>query len=334
MAKTTVETSNGLRVQAWVKDLFEDTLKETYFMPRFSSSDGRNIVHVKTDLEGKEGDKLTFGIRRRLQGDGVTSRQTLEGNEENLTDGAFSLELEEHAHAVRDAGPLDRKRPIYDMDMEHRDALQGWMSEKIDALAFTAIQASPTKIFYGGTATSTATLTATDKITPELLSKIKAWAKTGGNRAQTPLRPVMIGGKAYYVYLTHPDGMFDLKRNAEFAEARREAEVRGKENPLFTGSSAIWDGIVIHEHENIDLYTNWGAGSDVNGVTSVFMGQQALAWAWGARPRFQAEEFDYGREHGYGVSMLAKTGKPVFDDDSKDYGSIGVYVARTKISDA
>jgi N4-gp56 family major capsid protein len=334
MSKTTIETTNALRQEAWDEELFEDTVKESYFMPRFASSDGSSIVHVKTDLEAGQGDKITFGIRRRLQGSGVTSRQTLEGNEENLRDGAFSLELEEYAHAVRDAGPLDRKRPVYDMDEESRTAIKDWMVEKVDQLAFDAVQASPTKIFYGGTATSTATLTANDRTTPEILSKVKTWAKTGGDRAQTPLRPIMIGGKAYYVYLTHPDSMFDMKRNSEFTQAMREAEVRGKENPLFTGATAIWDGVVVHEHENIDIVTNWGAGSDVPGVKGVFMGQQALAWAWGSRPRTVAEEFDYGREHGFGVSMLSMTGKPVFDDDSKDYGSIAIYTARTQISDA
>jgi len=332
MSKTTVETSNALRMQAWEKELYDDTMKESYFMPRFSGEGRNNIMQVKTNIEGGPGDKLTFGLINRLAGAGVTSRQTLEGNEENLQDQSFNLELEEYAHAVRDAGPLDRKRPIYDMDNEARDALQVWMSEKIDSLSFTALENSPTKIFYGGDATSTATIEAGDYITPALLSKTKAWAITGGNRSQTPLRPVTIGGKNYFVFLTHPDSTFDLKNDSTYAQARREAEVRGSENGIFSGALGVWDGVIVHEHENVGIVTNWGAGSDIAGVKSSFMGQQSLAWAWGARPKVQAEEFDYGREHGFAISMMSAVEKPVFN--SLDYGSIGIYTSRTQIGDA
>ena len=332
MSKTQVETSNALRVQAWEKELYDDTMKESYFMPRFSGEGKGNIMQVKTNIEGGQGDKLTFGLIDRLAGSGVTSRQTLEGNEENLSDNSFNLELEEYAHGVRDAGPLDRKRPVYDMDNESRDALQVWMSEKIDALSFTALENSPTKIFYGGDATGTGDIEVADKITPALLSKVKAWAVTGGNRSQTPLRPVSIGGKKYFVYLTHPDAMYDLKNDSTFAQARREAEVRGSENPIFSGALGVWDGVIIHEHENVGIETTWGAGSNIAGVKGSFMGEQALAWAWGARPRVQAEEFDYGREHGFAVSMMSAVEKPVFN--SLDYGSIAIYTSRTQIGDA
>lgn len=331
MSKTQVETSNALRQQAWDKEFYDDTMKESYFMPRFAGEGRGNIMQLKTLIEGGQGDKATFGLIDRLAGAGVTSRQTLEGNEENLSDNSFNLELEEYAHAVRDAGPLDRKRPVYDMDNESRDALQVWMSEKIDQLAFTALENSPTKIFYGGDATGTGDMAAGDKITPALISKTKAWAITGGNRSQTPLRPVTIGGKKYFVLLTHPDAMYDLKVDSTFAQARREAEIRGSENPIFSGATAIWDGVIIHEHENVSIATDWG-GAAVAGVKSSFMGEQALAWAWGARPKVVAEEFDYQREHGFAISMMSACEKPVFN--SVDYGSIGVYTSRTQIGDA
>jgi hypothetical protein len=42
------------------------------------------------------------------------------------------------------------------------------------------------------------------------------------------------------------------------------------------------------------------------------------------------EVFDYQNEHGYAWNMIAAAGKPQFN--SLDYGSIGVYLARTNIS--
>lgn len=93
----------------------------------------------------------------------------------------------------------------------------------------------------------------------------------------------------------------------------------------------MWDGVVIHEHEDIPIATNWGAGGAVAGAKCVLMGAQSLVWAWGERPKVISKAFDYEEEHGFAWGFTAKTGKPVFN--SKDYGSVAVYVARTKVSD-
>lgn len=329
MAKTAFATNNALTKKAWDEKLFRDTLKESYFS-RFMGKDAGSLIQVNEQLTKDKGDNVTFGIRMRLSGAGVNSGQQLEGNEEKLTTYNFNTSLEEYAHAVRDAGPLDRQRVIFSIDEESQAALKGWGAEKIDQLCFDAVLSSPTKIFYGGTATSTATIAAGDKITPAMISKAKAWAKVGGNRSQTPLRPVRVNGKEYFILLVHPDVMYDLKQDSTFAQARREAEVRGKDNPIFSGAEAIWDGMVIHEHENIPIVTNWGAGTNVAGAKCTIMGAQSLVWAWGKRPSVVAEEFDYGREHGYAWSMIAKTAKPIFN--SVDYGSVGFYVSRTAIN--
>lgn len=330
MAKTQVTTGNALTQKLWDEKMFRDTKKESYF-DRFMGNGPNNIVHVKTALESKKGDRITFGIRMRLSGAGVDEGETLEGNEEALNTFDHTITLTQKRHGVRDAGELDRQRPIYDMDGEARQALTDWGSEFMDQAMFTAIETSPTKVFYGGDATTTGSLAATDLITPALISKIRVWALTGGNRSQTPLRPVKIKGKAYFVLLVHPDVAYDLKQDATFAQARREALDRGKDNPIFTGAIGVWDGVVVHEHENVALTTTWGAGA-VAGAKCSFMGAQSLLWAWGKRPKVVAKEFDYGNEHGYGWSIMYQTNKPVFN--SLDYGSIAMYVARTQISDA
>lgn len=338
MAKTTFSTSNNLTKKLWEEKLFRDAVKESYFanfMGRTSSA----VCQTNEALTKSQGDKVTFGIRMRLAGAGVTSGQALEGNEENLTTYDFSVSLEEYAHAVRDAGPLDRQRAMFSIDEESEMALKDWMTEKIDSLLFTSLLGTSTKIFYktssGVTSTGTANtaktaLTSADsKLTPAMISAIRAWAVTGGNRGQTPLRPVRIDGRDYFLLLVHPDVMYDLKVDSTFAQARRDAEVRGKENPIFSNASAIWDGVIIQEHENVTTATD-GGGASVPWATCSFMGAQALVWAWGERPKVVQKDFDYDREHGYAISMIAKAGKPSFN--SKDYGSVAVYLARTNIA--
>jgi len=337
MAKTAFATDNALTKKAWDEKLYRDTIKEAYFA-RFMSDSNRSIIQTKEELTKSKGDNITFGIRMRLKGAGVTSGQTLEGNEEKLTTHDFGLSLERYRHAVRDNGSLDRQRTMFSIDTEAVDAIKDWGSEKVDQLCMDALTTSPTRYFsiQSGTVTTSTTdpsasVTASDKITPKFISQVKTWALTGGNRTQTPLRPIRINGKNYFILLLHPDSMFDIKLDSTFAQARRDALERSKDNPIFTGSEAIWDGVVIHEHENVPIATTWG-GASVAGSKSIFMGAQSLVWAWGERPKVVSATFDYEEEHGFGWGMTSKAGKPVFN--SKDFGSIACYTARTQISDA
>jgi N4-gp56 family major capsid protein len=344
MAKTSFATSDALVKKAWEEKLFRDARKESYF-EKFTGTDSDSLVHVQDQLEKQKGDKITFGVRMRLSGAGVTGSSILENNEEKLTTYDYSLSLEQYRHAVRDDGALTRKRAMFDIDSESETALKTWGSEKIDALCFDALGLStgsgvtPSKVFYktssGVTANSAATaksgitVAADSKLTPAMISAIKAWAKTGGNRQYVPLRPLKIGGKSYYVLLVHPDVMYDLKIDSTFAQAQREAEQRGSENPIFTGATAIWDGVVIHEHENCHIGTDGGGGS-IPWAKGALLGAQSLCWSWGMRPEVVQETFDYGNQHGYAWSMICAAGKPVFN--SLDYGSLGVYTSRTNVS--
>jgi N4-gp56 family major capsid protein len=138
MAKTIFTTSNALTKKAWEEKLYRDTLKEAYFS-RFMGKNADSLCQVKNEFLKDKGDLITFGIRMRLAGSGVTSGQTLEGNEESLVTYSHTVSLEQYRHAVRDNGALDRQRAMFSIDEESMAALKGWGSEKIDQLAFTAI---------------------------------------------------------------------------------------------------------------------------------------------------------------------------------------------------
>lgn len=344
MAKTAFATDNALTKKLWDEKLFRDTVKEAYFK-KFMGEGSDNLIMEKTDLEKSKGDNITFGLRMRLAGQGVISGQQLENNEEKLTTHNDSVSLEQYRHGVRDDGALTRQRAMFDISAESMTALKDWGSEKIDQNIFDAlITTTPSIVFYQisgtitkqttyATAKSAITVAANSLLTPKLISFAKAYAKTGGGRSGmlTPLRPIKVEGRAYYVLLVHPDVMFDLKQDTTFTQALREAEIRGPQNPLFQGATAIWDGVVIHEHENVPVGTNAGAGA-IPYCDGIFMGAQAGLYAWGKRPEVVTETFDYKNEIGYGWGMIAKAKKPVFN--SKDYGSFQLMLSRTNVAGA
>ena len=338
MAKTAFTTDDVLTKKLWDEKLFRDVLKESYFS-RFMGTSRSNIVYVKEELTKQKGDNITFGLRMRLTGAGVIDGQTLENNEESLTKYSDSVSIHHYRHAVRDDGALSRQRAMFSIDEESQQALSDWGTEKIDSLAFDAALNSPTLIFYktsSGTtntataATAKAALTAADgKLTPAMVSWMKTYAMTGGGRTYIPVQPVSIGGKPHFVLLVHPDALYDWKMDPTLQQTLREAEARGSENPLFSGATAVWDGVIIHAHENCTKATDGGSGS-VAWTKGVLLGASSLIWAWAQRVATVQKNFDYENEHGFAWGIMCGTKKPQFN--SLDYGSFGVYLARTNIS--
>jgi len=344
MSKTVIATGDTLAKKVFDEKLFRDSLKDTYFGSKMMSKSGDKPVYVKEELEKEKGESVVFGLRMRASGAGQTGDATLEGNEEALTFYNLTVTLEKYRHAIRDEGELSRQRPAFDIEDEMVQAIKGWGTEKLDQLVFDAIGigenpvSNPTKVFYktsagvlaGSAATAKAALTAADsKITPGMVMAIKAWAKTGGDRAYVPIRPIMDGGKKYFHLITHDDSLYDLKVDSTYQQFLRDAEVRGKDNPLFTGAVAVIDSVIIDENEKCDIATD-GGGASVAWCKASFFGQQAVCWAWGKRPKLIERDFDYGDELGKAWRVIAGVKRSAFN--SLDYGSVGIWLARSNIA--
>ncbi len=344
MAKTAVATGDALTRKLWDRKLFLDIQKESYFT-KFESTDGMKFVFVKTDLEKEKGDNITFGIRARLNKPFIVDGQS-EGHEHALKTHDFNISLHKYRVPVRDDGEMTRKRTIWDVEKESRAAIVEDAAEKLDELKFTTLGTGGTRFFYMATVAAgplTTSVDATAKaavdagvtssaLTPKFISFAKTWMLTGGNRTQTPLQPVKVDGKKYIVMVIHPDQRYDLANDSTMVQAHREARERGKENPIFTGSDFIWDGVVIHSHENVEIGTNAGAGANEPYGKALFLGKQALCLAWGRRAKVVRKTFDYDNEVGFDWSAVLGVGKPKFN--GHDYGVCIAYTNRTKISDA
>ena len=139
----------------------------------------------------------------------------------------------------------------------------------------------------------------------------------------------------------HPYQAFDLKNNATFAQARREADTRGKSNPIFTGALGIWDGVVIKEHEyvpwldtSVALHSFRGAaaGTDfaVDACRALLCGRQAAAFVQTKDTMGMVEEtFDYKNKVGYATGIIGGIQKVVFNE--KEYGVVAVDTAITSL---
>lgn len=364
---------DALRQEIWQKELFEDVMRGMYFTEKgMMGEDENNIVFVKNELTKSKGDTTTVGLTARMSGNGVSGDAELEGNEEAIAAYSEQILIDQKRFAVRLAGSLDEQKNAYDMRKDAKNKLAIRLQEflemqfflKLGGVTNTTINdvngvvvgadaawsntpdAIPNAHMAAGTGARYIcansgggdALAATDLMTPELISKAKVKAKM----ANPKIQPLRIKGENFYVMFIHPWQAYDLKNNATFSQARREAEIRGEKNPIFTGALGVWDGVIIHEHEYVPFldvsvagnnFSAAGSGEDfaVDTFRAIFCGRQAVAYTPAKVKKGWVEKsFDYENKTGFATGIIAGLQKVMFN--SKEYGVIAIDTAATDLS--
>jgi N4-gp56 family major capsid protein len=369
---------DALRPELWQKELYKDVMDGLY-LSKYMGEGENNIIQTKSDLKKSTGDTVTLPLTAKLTGNGVTGDSELEGNEEAISAYSESIAIDQCRNAVRLTGKLDEQKNAYNMRMDAKDKLSMWLQEFIERQFFfklggvtntaltdvngtvvggrcqwsnAAIPTSGTRFDQQNTDTNNGygdrylcadytsgatSLAATDLLTPELISR----AKTKAKLASPMVRPLRIEGKDYYVMFIHPWQAYDLKNNATFAQAQREAQVRGNSNPIFTGALGIWDGVIIEEHEYVpfldvsEVGDSFMAGTSntdfaVDTFRACLCGKQALGFVQTKDSMSMVEEtFNYKNQVGYATGLIGGIQRVEFNN--KQYGVINVDTAATAL---
>lgn len=370
---------DGLRPELWQKELFKDVMDNLYFS-KFMGEGSENIIQVMTDLKKSKGDVITVPLTTKLSGDGITGDSELEGKEEAISAYAEQVAIDQWRTAVRLTGKLDEQKNVYDMRQDAKNKLSIALQEFIERQIFmklggvnnitgvtdpdttvvsklatwsntpNTVTAAESTAGYGNRylcadyTNGADSLAATDLITPELISRTRVKAQTSSPR----MRPVRVDGKNYWVMFIHPWQAFDLKNNATYAQAQREAQARGADNPIFTGALGVWDGVIIHEHEYVPhllaatttnlSFTSASAGTQytnaVHAFRAILCGAQAGIFAQTADSMQMVEEtFDYKNKVGYATGLIGGIQKTSFACGTAaaetDYGVITLDTSAT-----
>ena len=326
--------ASGLEVSRWAKELQVEVGKEIYFS-KFMGEGPGNAIHVKQVEEGV-GKDVTFGLVTQLTGSAITGDNDLEGSEQNLATYSNTVSLNQKRLAVRDTGKFENSKVLYNFRSTALDLLKQQYAELIDADIFSALTATTANHAYysaeaggysaDGTDPKTA-LGAGDKIALDDISAMKTIAKIGG-AFNYKIRPLRVDGKEYYVLILHPEVAYDLFTLSDWQTAQREAQVRGNDNPLFSGALGVWDGVVVHSHESISTFDD-GGGAAVKGARNIFMGAQAACFADNSGMNWIEKTFDYGNQLGISAGKIYGVG--ISDYNNKDYGVIQYMTARTDV---
>lgn len=342
----------------WSRDVWQ-AARDQMFIKKFTGSGESSMIQRITDLTKTEkGEQVIMHLVADLVDDGVIGDNEREGREEAMQSYNQTIEIDLISHGVRNKGKLAEQKTVIKFRELARDRLAYWLANRIDQLAFLTLSgisyafhndgrarvnspfpnlafaqyvSAPTSkrglMWRNGAlaASNTAQLTNTDTINYKTIVDLKAYAN------EHYIRPLMSGGKEYYVCFLRPGSMAQLKKDADYQRAVvGVATKQGENSPWFTGGTVTVDGIVFHEHRLV--YTNrgaadgsrWGADSNLTGTRTLLCGAQALGMADLGAPEWAEEEFQYKSQQGINIDKMFGLLKPkfysIYDRSVEDFG--------------
>jgi len=335
--------NNAHRVQRWAMELWHTHQREKFFEGDGLYGKGaNNVVQEKLDFTKKAGYQMTEGLIMPFDSAGVIEDELLEENEEAPDFHSMTWTISQLRNAGRFAGEETQQAVEYNLPMEIKDGLGTWMSLKRDQHIIDQLGSSPTKIIYVNDRAGTSTVVSTDLMTLATISKAHAYASSIADPLIPPIKVSKAGAKTVYRYffLMHNNVAYDLRVNdSTYAQASREAGVRGTDNALFSGSLLDWYGSILYENQGLPLFTGWGAASDVYGAESYLMGRQAVISGIGGYKmqsnkngylKMVEKRFDYENQFGVAIGIIKGEAKAVYN--SKDFSVVAVRSARTNLS--
>ena len=249
---------------AQVKTIWEDELyaqaEDLTFWHRFEGEADRPIIR-KDDLREEPADTIKFDCILALAEEGSTDEITLtEGNEEKLVMRQASFGVDILKHGVR-WNFVAEKMVTHRMRENAKSQLAKWVAGRIDNRMFSCLTGvtqngyTPTltapasggasgaylpdsyRLAVGGPITDAVPgdVSSTDVLTLDGITELKALVSTSNK-----VEPIRLDGDVeVYFLVVHPYALVPLKQSDDYQAAMREAQVRGNENPLFSGATAI-----------------------------------------------------------------------------------------------
>lgn len=271
MADTDYPVNSALAVKRWSEELFKEALKKTHAL-QFIGKDANSVVQIKTEVGKAAGDRITFGIRQQLTGDGVQGDGTLEGNEEALETYSQNVTIDQLRHAVRSGGKMSQQRVPFNVRNEARDGLADWWADRIDYWFFNQLCGNTLQtdtrytgnqsttapdadhVVYAGAATADSSLSNTTamEFSLDLIDRAVEKAKMATNA----MRPVRVGSQEVFVGILHPYQVTDLRTNTntgQWLDIQKAAMSGGKVsgNPIFTGALGMYNNVLLFENTRI-----------------------------------------------------------------------------------
>ena len=350
----------------WSRDVWKEA-RDMAFMTKFTGGENSVIQRITELTRTEKGEQVIMHLLADLVDDGVVGDNEREGHEEEMMTYTDTITIDLISHGVRQKGKLADQKTVVSFREHARDRLAYWLANRMDQLAFLTLSgidyslnldgssrssgafstlafandvSAPTAnrhyrvtanagTYTGLAAGDTAAVDADDFLSYQSIVDITTLAKTNY------MKPLMAGGKEYYVAFVRPEALAQLKKDQDFQRAVVTGLDRGKDNPFFSGGTVTVDGLVLHEHRLVfntkgaeSGVAKWGSGSDVDGSRMLICGSQALGMADLGAPEWAEKWFNYNSSPGVNVDKMFGLLKPkyhsIYSGTVEDFGVMAV----------
>lgn len=309
--QTVMGVNSPQAVKRWGLGLATDTAGQMYFN-RFTSTGENSIIEQKTELESDAGDEVSFDLSMRLRGDMTFGDNVVEGSEEALTFYQDKIRIDQMRKGASAGGKMTRKRTLHPLRTVAKNRLSEYFAEYLDEMhfvylsgdaSFSAINqdakfartfaGNPVEapdadhILYGGAAISKATLTVNDKMSIGLLERVgvKPRMMNAVNPDVVKMSPVSVEGGKHFVLLMSPFQGYQLRTEVGDLSWSKITQAlhmgTRKNNPICKDGLGMYNNLILHEHENVRRFSDYGAGGNVGAARALLLGRQAGVVAYG-----------------------------------------------------
>ncbi|MFT3815258.1 MAG: N4-gp56 family major capsid protein [Acidovorax sp.] len=346
----------------WARETWS-AARDQMFIKNFTGKGSNNVIQRITELSKTEkGDQCIFQLVADLVGDGVIGDNEREGNEEAMQSYSQIITIDQISNSVKDKGKLADQRTVINFREEGRDKLSFWLAQRCDQLAFLTMSgisyafknngaprvgspfpnlnfaadvrapSAKRSLMWDGTSLQ---FSATGSITNAFVPKYSMIVDAIAYAKERYIKPLMSGGKPYYVMFLAPGTLAALKKDPDYQRAVvAVATNSGTDSPWFTGATVTVDGAVLHEHNLV--YTTkgaaagskWGSGGNVNGTRTLLCGAQALGMADLGPGDWVEKLFQYDSQVGLNIDKMLGLLKPqfysIYDQSVEDFGLLTI----------
>lgn len=356
------------------------------------TSAGAPIVRV-TDLESTAGDEVTVDIFHQLRQKPVMGDKTLAGKGTNLKFASFSLKIDQGRTLVDAGGKMSQQRTKHNLKMTAKTLLSPYYNRLADQISLVHLAGArgdhmdadwilPTEAdadfaeimvnsvtpptydrhFYGGDATSIASIDSADKFTLSAVDRLRLAL----DEMAFPLQPIrmeddpMAEDSPFHCLWITPRQWYDFWTATSGSDWRSlQANAFERKNnfnhPIFKGDAVMWNNILVKKQPRP---IRFNAGTDVTVCTNtadaqtttstaavrveraILLGAQALADAYGATGGkgggyyfgMNEEETDHGNRNEMSIAWMNGKAKIRFQGTDGRVNDHGVMVLDTAVS--
>lgn len=342
--RTQVLPSDPSAVKAWATKVALDTKKKT-FSTNMTGDEGSAMPFIrKTDLETSPGDQVTTTLIAKIRAKPIEGQEKLAGRAQKLSSFTHKMLIDKSRQAINVGDVMDQKRVKWNIADQARDRLSDYLAEVNDEQvimtasggrgigdeiqhfavgyggfpnAFVAPDAQHI-VYFDGSRANAAAVTAADKLGTNVLDKliVKAKKQIGGAPDKAvKMVPVDAEGQKCFIYLTGPEGLYDLRREVGeagwLAVEKAKATAVGAKSPIFQGGAALYNGVLVDESQTIVKFDTTAAGGSygAQAMRSLFLGANAVAIAHGTKSQKDGMRYE-------------------LTEDDEDYGEEGIIIIR------